>query len=120
RLSLCGTLQAMDDQPDTDLPAFRLPEDPPGSLEVLPRHLDTPEGWRRRARLVRPDAEPVGRLAAGGAWVPVYGVPATVPIESDADLDATSAAPRASRVPGVYDYWACAGISDGSPGDAET
>jgi len=55
-------------------PSFRLAEDA-GPEDPLPRELDTAERWRARVRLVRPDA----------------------------DLDATSAHPRASRIPGVYD-----------------
>lgn len=88
---------------DHELPRFRRPEEA-GDEDPLPRELDTVDGWHARARLVRPDAEAAGQVRIGGEWVPVYAVNATVPIESDADLDATSAAPRASRVPGVYDY----------------
>ncbi|KPV41872.1 hypothetical protein AN478_00260 [Thiohalorhabdus denitrificans] len=95
-----------------DLPVYGLPDDP-GPTEPLPDALDTAERWRARARLVRPDAEPVGRVAIAGEWVPVYHRKQTVPIETDADLDATSAYPRASRVPGVYDY----APSHGKPGE---
>ncbi|MFA9462491.1 hypothetical protein [Thiohalorhabdus methylotrophus] len=94
----------MENERDPNLTAYRLPGEP-GPGDPLPRELDTAARWERRARLVRPDAEPAGQLAMDGGWVPVFGVRATVPIESDADLDATSAYPRASRVPGVYDYW---------------
>ncbi|MFW5910252.1 MAG: hypothetical protein ACOCUJ_00220 [Thiohalospira sp.] len=86
-----------------DLPVYGLPDDP-GPAEPLPDALDTAERWRARARLVRPDAEPAGQVVVAGGRVPVYHRRQTVPIESDADLDATSAYPRASRVPGVYDY----------------
>jgi hypothetical protein len=66
--------------------------------------LDTVAGWRARARLVRPDARPAGWTAGEGEAEPLYRREDTVPIESDADLDATSAAPAHSRVPGRYDY----------------
>ena len=101
----------MDPTPGDNLPAYRLPEEA-GASAPLPPGLDTADRWRRRARLVRPDAEAVGELALAGEWVAVYPRTATVPIESDADLDATSAAPRRSRVYGVYDYGNGAG--DGS------
>jgi len=65
---------------------------------------DTAQGWRARARLVRPDAVPAGWSGEDGASEPVYPRADTVPIESEADGDATSAAPAQSRVPGVYDY----------------
>lgn len=86
-----------------DRHAFGLPQDP-GPYPALPRELDTADRWEARARLVRPGAEPAGQVAIERRWVPVYHRRDTVPIESGADLDATSAAPRASRVPGVYDY----------------
>jgi len=89
--------------PNPGLTSYRLPEEE-GPFGPLPGYLDTAERWRARTRLVRPGAEPVGRVAIGGEWVPVYPVPGTVPIETDADPDATSAAPRSSRIPGVYDY----------------
>ncbi|GEM_PF-3691299 len=66
--------------------------------------LDTSAGWRARARLVRPDAQPSGWTAVEGAAEPLYRQAETVPMESGADLDATSAAPAQSRYPGVYDY----------------
>ena len=66
--------------------------------------LATVAEWRTRARLVRPDARPVDWTEADGERAARYRKADTVPIESDADLDATSAAPRQSRVPGVYDY----------------
>ena len=91
------------DNPKPDLTPYRSRGDD-GPWDPLPSALDTAEGWQGRARLVRPDAAPAGQVAADGGWRPVFAVTDTVPIESDADLDATSAAPRASRVPGVYDY----------------
>jgi len=97
------------------LPRFRLP-DADGPLDPLPRELDTVDGWHARARLVRPDATPDGHLRAAGEWLPVYAVNATVPIESDADHDATSAAPRASREPGVYDDGPWQGTADDEAG----
>jgi len=88
---------------ETTPTVYRFPGED-GPHDSLPPDLDTVEGWKGRARLVRPDARSAGQVAADGEWRPVFAVRATVPIESDADLDATSAAPRASRVPGVYDY----------------
>ena len=82
---------------------YRFPAEP-GPGEPLPPELDTVDGFRKRARLVRPGAEPAGRVALAGERVPVYRVADTVPIETDADLDATSAAPASSRAHGVYDY----------------
>jgi len=82
---------------------FRLPEES-GPYEPLPDELDTAGRWRARARLVRPEAQPVGRVATENHWVAVFHRQNTVPIETDADLDATSAYPRASREPGVYEY----------------
>jgi hypothetical protein len=97
---------------DHELPRYRLPQEA-GDEDPLPRELDTVRGWHARARLVRPDARPVGTVRIDGQWVPVYAVNATVPIESDADPDATSAYPRASRVPGVYDYPTSRGPGEG-------
>ncbi|MBK1725855.1 hypothetical protein [Halorhodospira neutriphila] len=71
--------------------------------------LDTFAGWRARARLVRPDARPSGWTGQEGEPEPLYRQADTVPIESEADLDATSAAPAQSRYPGVYDYGSAAG-----------
>lgn len=88
---------------DPELRAYRLPQES-GQGEPLPAELDTAEGWRARARLVRPEAEPAGQVPVGDAWVQVFHRRDTVPIESDADLDATSAYPRASSRPGIYDY----------------
>lgn len=68
------------------------------------KELDTQTGWKARARLARPDAAPAGWIESENGSEPVYRCADTVPIESDADLDATSAAPANSRVPGVYDY----------------
>lgn len=65
--------------------------------------LDTVAGWRARACLVRPAAAPAD-WTAGDAPEPLYRRGDTVPMESDADLDATSAAPAHSRVAGRYDY----------------
>jgi hypothetical protein len=96
-------------------PRFR-PPDADGPLDPLPRELDTVEGWHARARLVPPDATADGHRRAAGAWLPVYAVNATVPIESDADLDATSAAPRASREPGVDDDGPGQGTADDDAG----
>ncbi|MFB6261202.1 MAG: hypothetical protein ABEJ96_08450, partial [Thiohalorhabdaceae bacterium] len=77
------------------LPDYRF-ADEAGPGEPLPDELDTVEGGRARARLVRPEAEPKGRVAREGHWIPVFHRQDTVPIETDADLDATSAYPRAS------------------------
>lgn len=93
----------MTSEPGGSLPDYRFPDEA-GPEEPLPDELDTAEHWRHRARLVRPEAEPAGRVAMDGQWIPVFHRRDTVPIESDADLDATSAYPRASRRPGVYDY----------------
>jgi hypothetical protein len=71
-----------------------------GDEQSPSQDLDTVAGWRARARLVRPDAAPTGGTQAE----PLYCRRDTVPIESEADLDATSAAPAHSRVPGRYDY----------------
>lgn len=89
--------------PGKSLPAYRFPGES-GPEEPLTEELDTAERWRARARLVRPEAEPAGRVVMDGYWIPVFHRRDTVPIETDADLDATSAHPRASRTPGVYDY----------------
>ena len=77
---------------DPPLPRYRLP-DTPGPEPPLPAGLDTPAGWQARARLVRPDLAPQGLVRSGGRWEPVYPASATVPIESGADLDATSTPP---------------------------
>ncbi|HKJ71352.1 MAG TPA: hypothetical protein VKA55_06330 [Gammaproteobacteria bacterium] len=102
----------MSDPAIPDLPRYRRPHEP-GPDAPMPPELDTVEGWRGRARLVRPEAEPEGELVTGGHWAPLYPRRATVPIESDADLDATSAYPANSRVPGVYDYGSPQGSAEG-------
>lgn len=89
--------------PGESLPDYRFPDEA-GPGRPLPDELDTAEGWRARARLVRPEAEPGGRVAREAHWIPVFYRRDTVPIETDADLDATSAYPRDARKPGVYEY----------------
>ncbi len=85
------------------LPRYRLP-DGSGDEPPLPEELDTAERWRQRGRCVGRGVAPVGFVAIGQRWEPVYPRRETVPIESDADLDATSAAPANSRRAGVYEY----------------
>lgn len=84
---------------DPQVGSYRLPEEP-GTCAPLPPHLDTAERWWARARLVRPEAEPAGQVAIGGEWAPVSSVRWTAPIETDADLDATSTAPGPAGSPG--------------------
>lgn len=65
--------------------------------------LDTLARWRERARMVRPEARPADWTERQAE--PLYHREDTVPMESEADLDATSVTPACSRVPGRYDYW---------------